>query len=83
MSSQVARIPKDSADYPAMLRKFLGDRAPSAVWALGNVDILQHSAIALFCSVKCPGNLILKTYDLARNLRDAGNVVISGFGHVL
>lgn len=35
--------------------------------------------LALFCSVKCPGNLILKTYDLARQLRDAGTVVISGF----
>jgi len=33
----------------------------------------------LFCSVKCPGNLIVKTYDLARELRDAGVVLVGGF----
>jgi predicted Rossmann fold nucleotide-binding protein DprA/Smf involved in DNA uptake len=35
--------------------------------------------LGLFCSVKCPGDLILRTYDLARALRDAGVPVISGF----
>lgn len=35
--------------------------------------------LALFCSVKCPGELILETYDLAKALRDRGAVVISGF----
>lgn len=35
--------------------------------------------LALFCSVRCPGDLILKTYDLARSLRDAGVPVIGGF----
>ena len=33
----------------------------------------------MFCSVKCPGDLILKTYDLARGLRDDGTTVIGGF----
>jgi len=46
---------------------------------LGNQDILQSKKLALFCSRKCPGNLILKAYDLARSLRDAGTTVISGF----
>ncbi len=44
-----------------------------------NLDILRQKNLALFCSVKCPGNLILKTYDLARQLRDSGIAVISGF----
>jgi predicted Rossmann fold nucleotide-binding protein DprA/Smf involved in DNA uptake len=35
--------------------------------------------LALFCSVKCPGNLILQTYDLTQNLRQTGVSVISGF----
>lgn len=46
---------------------------------LGNLDILRHPLLALFCSVRCPGNLILQTYDLARALRDAGTVVVGGF----
>jgi len=33
----------------------------------------------LFCSVKCPGELILKLFDLAKELRDKSTGVISGF----
>lgn len=40
---------------------------------------MSSCCLALFCSVKCPGELILKTYDLARALRDRGVAVISGF----
>lgn len=35
--------------------------------------------LALFCSIKCPGKLILNTYDLAKKLRQEGITVISGF----
>jgi len=49
------------------------------VIALGNQDILQSKKLALFCSRRCPGNLILKAYDLARSLREEGMTVISGF----
>ena len=35
--------------------------------------------MGFFCSVKCPGNIILKTYDLARSFRDSGTPIISGF----
>jgi len=47
--------------------------------SLGNTNILKENKLALFCSRQCPGNLILKAYDLARSLRDAGTTVISGF----
>jgi predicted Rossmann fold nucleotide-binding protein DprA/Smf involved in DNA uptake len=49
------------------------------LWAIGNLDILEMDLLGFFCSVECPGNVILKTYDLARGLRDAGVAVISGF----
>lgn len=35
--------------------------------------------LVLSCSIKCPGNVILKTYDLAGALCDAGVPVIGGF----
>jgi predicted Rossmann fold nucleotide-binding protein DprA/Smf involved in DNA uptake len=47
--------------------------------ALGNLDILNDNSLAFFCSTKCPGQLILQTYDLARSLREAGVTVIGGF----
>lgn len=49
------------------------------LWALGNLAILQRRLLGFFCSTRCPGAVILRTYDLARVLRDAGVTVISGF----
>ena len=45
----------------------------------GSFSLLDEPLTALFCSNRCPGDLILKTYDLARALRDAGVPVIGGF----
>lgn len=69
---------RDTA-YPVALRERLGKRAPEHVFLLGNPELLQYDPLGLFCSTKCPGNIILKTYDLARALRDARVPVIGGF----
>ena len=45
----------------------------------GNLSLLDEQLTALFCSNRCPGDLILKTYDLARAMRYAGVPVIGGF----
>lgn len=47
--------------------------------ALGDATLLSTKPLALFCSVRCPGRLILQTYALAQALRAAGVTVISGF----
>ncbi|MCY4585215.1 MAG: hypothetical protein OXB98_04165 [Bryobacterales bacterium] len=52
---------------------------PPATAHRGNLRLLEEPLTALFCSVRCPGGPILKTYDLARALRDAGAPVIGGF----
>src|SRR5438876_875609 len=65
--------------YPANLGRYLGSAAPDAIFASGRVGILMNQPLALFCSVKCPGNQILQTYDLAQKWRKAGLIVISGF----
>ena len=65
--------------YPAAISKYLGNNAPESITALGNTDILHQKMLALFCSVKCPGKLILQTYDLMQNLKEANVTIISGF----
>ena len=45
----------------------------------GNLSLLDEPLTALFCSNRCPGDLILKTYDFARAMRDADVPVIGGF----
>jgi len=69
----------NDSNYPPPLKKHLGKDAPDIITGLGNIDILRHNSTALFCSQKCPGDLILKTYDLAQILRQASMTVIGGF----
>ena len=40
---------------------------------------MPEGLLALFCSRKCPGSVILRAYDLAVALRDSGLPVICGF----
>ena len=46
------------------------------------MTILRRNSLALFCSARCPGNLILQTYDLTRALREAEVTAMSGFHRV-
>jgi predicted Rossmann fold nucleotide-binding protein DprA/Smf involved in DNA uptake len=47
--------------------------------ALGDEALLGRRKLALICSQKCPGDVILKTYDFARLLRGSGLAIVSGF----
>lgn len=46
---------------------------------LGNPHLLNLRKTALFASTKCPGSVILPTYDQAARWRDEGRCIISGF----
>lgn len=74
-----ALIDKRDDRYPIALKHYLGNGAPGTIWALGNFDILKNRKTGFFCSSKCPGDLIIKTYDLAKKWRDDGVTVIGGF----
>ncbi len=76
---EIITLPNASADYPVRLRVNLGKAATEALEVIGNSALLQADLLGLFCSVRCPGNEILKLYDVARGLRDAGVAVVSGF----
>lgn len=78
-ASSTARLSPESAGYPTRLRARLGERAPASIAALGNLALLESRLLALFCSVRCPGSLILRACDLTASLRDAGVPVVSGF----
>ena len=71
-------LDKNSGSYPEALSQYLGHHTPKTLTAIGNLDILQNKTLAVFSSTKCPGNIILKTYDLLRQIRESGITVISG-----
>ncbi|MYD35706.1 MAG: hypothetical protein F4X20_01585 [Dehalococcoidia bacterium] len=53
--------------------------SPPDMAHIGNIGLLEEPLTALFCSQKCPGDVILKLYDVARAMRDARVPVIGGF----
>jgi hypothetical protein len=56
------------------------DTAAGEAEALGDQSLVGRRKLALICSQKCPGNVILKTYDFARLVRDySGTAIVSGF----
>jgi predicted Rossmann fold nucleotide-binding protein DprA/Smf involved in DNA uptake len=77
--SEIRRIAPDSDLYPQTLQERAEAHALPTVTTLGDVDVLNHRKLALFCSTHCPGSLILQTFDLAQVLRDADITVIGGF----
>jgi len=75
----ITQIKNNERVYPESLVSFLGSDAPRTIWALGNREILNNKKVGFFCSSKCPGDLIIKTYDLAKKWQDDGVTVIGGF----
>ena len=68
-----------ASDYPPILRKCLDSYPLSGLSYIGKLEILEKRLMAWFCSSRCPGEVVLRTYDLARTCRDQGIVVVSGF----
>ncbi|MBM4259729.1 MAG: hypothetical protein FJ147_28015 [Deltaproteobacteria bacterium] len=79
MAFPISIVESTQADFSASLRSPQGTPLFPHIWAIGNLAILEKRLLGLFCSTRCPGEIILPTYDLARALRDAEVPVISGF----
>lgn len=78
-SQQIVCLGRDNAEHSEALALRLGDGGPEVITALGNLDLLHRKHVALFCSSKCPGELILRTYDLIQAIRERDATVIGGF----
>ena len=79
-------IKRTDANYPKRLKDSLKTESPEMIWARGNINLLpeQNTPLngdlwALFCSSKCPGEIILKAHDLAQELRKARIPTIGGY----
>ncbi len=78
-SGGVVRLTATDPRWPSALAARLGETAPQDLWALGNLALLATRKTSLFCSARTPGGAILRAHDTARQLRDCGITVISGF----
>jgi len=63
---------------PELARPVAGCRA-GTVAAIGRLDQALRPWLALLCSSRCPGDIILQAYDFMRVLRETERSVIGGF----
>lgn len=47
--------------------------------AIGDPNNLNKNLLGIMCSQICPGDLVLKGFDAAKQIRDQGITVVSGF----
>ena len=79
MGNPIQKFEISESTCPASLLKDEISADFQTFWAIGNLDILTTNLLGVFCSIRCPGSIILKTYDCMRLLRDFGVAVVSGF----
>jgi predicted Rossmann fold nucleotide-binding protein DprA/Smf involved in DNA uptake len=79
MRNEVTVWEADNSGSPFRFGEHVAVSGWRRLWTLGNRAILGHPLLGFFCSSRCPGDVILRTYDLARSLRDASVPVIGGF----
>src|SRR5262245_4039528 len=69
----------DRSEYPPILRQVFNADPLPVLTVIGPLFLLRYRLLALFCFIKCPGDVILRTYDLIRSFRDAGILLIGRF----
>ena len=86
MTFPIQRIVQTDPNYPKELKDYLKADTPEIIWARGNANLLRGANTvlngnlwALFCSSRCPGEIILKTHDLAQAFKKSGVPTISGY----
>ena len=87
MTQPIQRISQTHHNYPIYIEEYLKYNTPETIWARGNIEQLPNpynitetaDLWAIFCSNKCPGEIILNTHDLAHHFRNNSVATIGGF----
>ena len=86
MTYPIERITQKDPNYPVQLKGYLKTEAPGTIWTWGNTSLLTDRAAhlngdlwALFCSSRCPGQIILKAHELAQQFRESRTSTIGGY----
>ena len=73
------RLDPGARGYPGALRRCFAEGRAVPVTAWGGLHLLDGALLGFFCSVRTPGDSLLKTYDLARALRSTSVTLVGGF----
>ena len=83
LPSQIIEMQEDDVDHTPSFVSHLGSKAGRTISTAGSISILGESKSGFFCSSQCPGPIVLKTFDVITQMRDAGKILIGGFHSVM
>jgi len=90
-SRLIVVVRSGSPAYPPGVRQWHELRDPHCLFAvddavsgpalstIGHLGLLSRPSLGLLCSIRCPGSLILATYEFAKKAPQDGAVIICGF----
>ena len=71
---EINLLHRNQPEYPIALQVWFKE-----IDYVGNIELINQLLLAVFSSAKCPGNLILKAHDYAKEIRGSETGIISGF----
>ena len=87
MTLPIHHITQTDKDFPLSIKAYLRADTPETIWTRGNLELLPNKnnspltkdIWAIFCSSKCPGEIILRAHDLAHDFKNRSIPTIGGF----
>ena len=79
MGDTISTLAPADPGYPVQLRQAAYPVPLPTLWLTGNTRILDMQLVGFLCSRRCPGDVIPRTLDLARMLREAAIPLLGGF----
>lgn len=75
VSTEIGVIEPGTSLWPAQIQS----EQLRTLYTIGDAKLLTRELLGIFCSSKCPGNIILQSYDAVRAIRDRETAVAGGF----
>ena len=70
--------PEDPA-FPSVLQPFFVESRRGGLTIIGETSLISEPSLGLICSVRCPGSIVLQTYEFFQCLKLNRRMVIGGF----
>jgi len=69
----------EDAAFPRALEAFFEESGKMGLSVIGETSLLSELLFGLICSVRCPGSIVLQTYDHFQHLKMNRQTFIGGF----
>jgi len=78
-TSDLTLIGREDPRLPGSVKKLMSALGAPSIQTIGNIQLLGLGTLGLICSVRCPGEIILATYDFIKAYSRTDIAIVGGF----